>query len=171
MKQSASQADQTWAAHRATAMSWLPTGSWLRRSRTREWQLPRRFPPSDRASTRMEAASEPQSQPFMQSATCGREYVCSLNTRRRGRVRSRTQHNLALDAPGLNEAAGGSGYLVGAATAIPDTMYCNGIPSGSGLPGVSQASVQSLRNIRAGLPVNDRLRTVSRLDAFAYAAC
>src|ERR1700730_10662428 len=108
MKQSASQADQRWAAHRPTAMSLLPTGSWLRRARTREWQLPRRFPPSDRASTRMEAATEPQSQPFIQSATCGREYVCSLNTRRGGRVRLRTRHNLALDAPCLNAAAGGS---------------------------------------------------------------
>ena len=45
------------------------------------------------------------------------------------------------------------------------------MPSGLGLSGRSQASVQSLRNIRAGLPVNERLRTVSRLLAFTYAAC
>src|ERR1700687_5924457 len=54
---------------------------------------------------------------------------------------------------------------------MPETMYCNGIPNGSGLPGCSQASVQSLRSIGAGLPVNERLRTVSRLVALAYAAC
>ena len=48
---------------------------------------------------------------------------------------------------------------------MPDTMYCNGIPSGSGFPAVCQASVQSLRNIRQGLPVKERLRTVSRLLA------
>ena len=58
-----------------------------------------------------------------------------------------------------------SGYLCVAATAIPETMYCNGIPSGSGFFGSSQASVQSLRSMRHGLPVNDRLRTVSRLEA------
>ena len=52
-------------------------------------------------------------------------------------------------------------------TAMPDTMYCSGIPSGSGLPGVSQASVQSFFSIRHGLPVNERLRTVSRLVAAA----
>ncbi len=46
---------------------------------------------------------------------------------------------------------------------MPDTMYCSGMPSGFGLSGFSHASVQSLRSIRAGLPVNDRLRTVSRL--------
>ena len=58
-----------------------------------------------------------------------------------------------------------SGYLCVAATAMPETMYCSGIPSGSGLSGRSHASVQSLRSIRAGLPVNERLRTVSRLVA------
>ena len=59
------------------------------------------------------------------------------------------------------------GYLFVARTAIPETMYYNGMPSGFGLSGCSHASVQSLRNIRAGLPVNERLRTVSRLDALA----
>ena len=54
---------------------------------------------------------------------------------------------------------------------MPDTMYCSGMPSGLGFSGCSQASVQSLRSIRAGLPVNDRLRTVSRLVALAYASC
>ena len=63
------------------------------------------------------------------------------------------------------------GYLLVAATAMPETMYCNGIPSGSGLPGVCQASVQSLRNMRHGFPVKERLRTVSRLLALTYAAC
>ena len=58
-----------------------------------------------------------------------------------------------------------SGYLCVAATAMPDTMYCSGMPSGFGLSGFSHASVQSLRSIRHGLPVNDRLRTVSRLVA------
>ncbi|CNH02355.1 Uncharacterised protein [Mycobacterium tuberculosis] len=57
------------------------------------------------------------------------------------------------------------GYLLVARTAMPDTMYCSGMPSGLGLSGCSQASVQSLRSIRAGLPVNERLRTVSRLPA------
>ena len=42
------------------------------------------------------------------------------------------------------------GYLWVAATAMPDTMYCNGMPSGFGLSGCSQASVQSSRSIRAG---------------------
>src|SRR6476660_7571903 len=51
-----------------------------------------------------------------------------------------------------------SGYLCVAATAMPDTMYCNGIPSGFGFSGSAQASVQSLRNMRAGVPVNERLR-------------
>src|SRR6478672_11114464 len=60
-----------------------------------------------------------------------------------------------------------SGYLCVAATAIPDTMYCSGIPSGFGFSGFSHASVQSLRSIRAGLPVKERLRTVSRLLALA----
>ncbi|SIN55938.1 Uncharacterised protein [Mycobacteroides abscessus subsp. abscessus] len=50
---------------------------------------------------------------------------------------------------------------------MPDTMYCNGIPSGSGLPSVCQASVQSFLSMRQGLPVNERLRTVSRLVALA----
>ena len=59
------------------------------------------------------------------------------------------------------------GYLWVAATAMPDTMYCSGIPSGFGLSGCSHASVHSLRSIRAGLPVNDRLRTVSLLVALA----
>ena len=45
---------------------------------------------------------------------------------------------------------------------MPETMYCSGMPSGSGLPGASHASVQSLRSMRHGLPVNERLRTVSR---------
>src|SRR6476620_6147164 len=59
------------------------------------------------------------------------------------------------------------GYLWVAATAMPDTMYCSGIPSGFGLFGSSHASVQSLRSIRAGLPVTDRLRTVSPLVALS----
>ena len=67
---------------------------------------------------------------------------------------------------GLNATSTVSlGYLPVAATAMPETMYCNGIPSGSGLPGVCHASVQSLRSMRHGLPVNDLLRTVSRLVA------
>ncbi len=48
---------------------------------------------------------------------------------------------------------------------MPDTMYCNGMPRGSGFPSVSHASVQSLRSIRQGLPVNERDRTVSREPA------
>ena len=50
---------------------------------------------------------------------------------------------------------------------MQDTMYCSGMPSGFGLSGFSHASVQSLRSMRAGLPVKDRLRTVSRLVALA----
>lgn len=73
---------------------------------------------------------------------------------------------------GLNATSTVSfGYLCVALTAMPETMYCNGIPSGFGLSGCSQASVQSLRSIRAGLPVKERLRTVSRLVALTYAAC
>src|SRR4029077_1567722 len=62
-----------------------------------------------------------------------------------------------------------SGYLCVAATASPETMNCSGMPSGLGFSGFSHASVQSLRSIRAGLPVNERLRTVSRLLAFVEA--
>ena len=48
------------------------------------------------------------------------------------------------------------------------TIICNGIPSGFGLPGASQASVQSFFNKRHGLPVKERERTVSRDVAFKY---
>jgi hypothetical protein len=44
-------------------------------------------------------------------------------------------------------------------------MYWSGMGSGSGASGRSHASVQSLRSMRHGLPVNDRDRIVSRLTA------
>ena len=42
------------------------------------------------------------------------------------------------------------------------TIICSGMPSGFGLPGASQASVQSFFKSRQGLPVKERERTVSR---------
>jgi hypothetical protein len=40
-------------------------------------------------------------------------------------------------------------------------MLCSGIGSAAGAPGSSQASVQAVRSMRAGLPVKDRERRVS----------
>ena len=54
---------------------------------------------------------------------------------------------------------------LGGCTAFDVTMNCSGMPSGLGLAGSSQASVQSLRSMRHGLPVHARLRTVSRVVA------
>src|ERR1700722_18336094 len=48
------------------------------------------------------------------------------------------------------------------------TIICSGIPSGLGLPGSSQASVQSFLSNRQGFPVKDRDRTVSRDVALRY---
>ena len=55
-----------------------------------------------------------------------------------------------------------SGHLCVAATATPETMYCSGMPNGSGVSGSAQASVHSFFSMRHGLPVNERERTVSR---------
>ena len=45
------------------------------------------------------------------------------------------------------------------------TIICIGMGNGWGFSGFSQASVQSFRSSRQGLPVNERDRTVSRLVA------
>ena len=58
-----------------------------------------------------------------------------------------------------------SGYRWPRCTASSATIICSGIGSGPGDSSPSQASVQSLRSIRHGLPVNDRDRTVSWLVA------
>jgi hypothetical protein len=45
------------------------------------------------------------------------------------------------------------------------TIIWRGMGSGSGVSSASQASVQSFFSIRHGLPVKERDRTVSRLEA------
>ena len=49
------------------------------------------------------------------------------------------------------------------------TMFWSGMGRGSGVSSRAQASVQSFRSIRQGLPVNARDRTVSPLAAARYA--
>ena len=45
------------------------------------------------------------------------------------------------------------------------TIIWRGIGSGSGVSSASHASVQSFFSMRQGLPVNERERMVSRLEA------
>ena len=83
----------------------------------------------------------------------------SKMTSRVGRTRVHAADDLADREPG-ELACSARGVIRRAASA--KTMPCSGIGSGSGVSARSHASVQAVRSWRAGLPVIDRERTVSR---------
>ena len=62
-----------------------------------------------------------------------------------------------------------SGYRCPLAMASTDTIDCIGIPSGSGVSSLAQASVHSFLSIRHGLPVQERDRIVAEARARGWA--